>query len=184
MGYEVNVPSGYGLAAMEALLQRAESLGGGLYGLEAMHILRAEKGYIIVGQETDGTVTPGDCGLDWAIGKTKSFFVGKRGLARPDLVATGRKQLVGLLPENPNLVPEEGAQIIRESEPSVGVPASGHVTSAYFSPNLGRSFALGMLKDGASRHGETVVLPMPEGRVKLTVTAPVFVDPEGRRLHG
>nr|MCU0820369.1 sarcosine oxidase subunit alpha [Beijerinckiaceae bacterium] len=184
MGYEVNVPAGFGLAAMEALLQRAESLGGGLYGLESMHILRAEKGYIIVGQETDGTVTPSDCGMDWAIGKAKPFFVGKRGLARPDLVGKGRKQLVGLMPEDPNLIPEEGAQIIRESEPSVGVPASGHVTSAYFSPNLGRSFALGMLKDGAARHGETVVLPMPGGRVKLTVTAPVFVDPEGRRLHG
>ncbi|PPD16538.1 MAG: sarcosine oxidase subunit alpha [Methylobacterium sp.] len=184
LGYEVNVPAGHGLAAMEALLQRAESLGGGLYGLEAMHVLRAEKGYIIVGQETDGTVTPGDCGLDWAIGKTKPFFIGQRGLARPDLVASGRKQLVGLLPDDPQLVPEEGAQIIRESDPSTGVSASGHVTSAYRSPHLGRSFALGLLQDGARRHGETVVLPMPGGRVTLTVTAPVLVDPEGRRLHG
>ena len=71
------------------------------YGTEAMHVLRAEKGYIIVGQDTDGTVTPGDAGLDWAIGKRKSDFVGIRGLKRPDLAAPGRKQLVGLKTRDP-----------------------------------------------------------------------------------
>ena len=91
---------------------RPRRLGGGLgagrplgavaYGTEAMHVLRAEKGYIIVGQETDGTVTPDDVGLGWAVGKTKPDFVGKRSLARPDLVAAGRKQLVGLLTETPD----------------------------------------------------------------------------------
>jgi sarcosine oxidase subunit alpha len=158
--------------------------GGGLYGLEAMHILRAEKGYIIVGQETDGTVIPADCGLNWATGKTKPFFVGQRALLRPDMVAKGRKQLVGLLAEDPTLLLEEGAQIIRADQPSVGVASSGHVTSAYISPNLGRGFALAMVVDGAARHGETLLVPMPDRAIRVRVVAPVFVDPEGRRLDG
>lgn len=184
LGFEVNVPADFGLAAMEALLEQAGSLGGGLYGLEAMHILRAEKGYIIIGQETDGTATPDDLGLNWAFGKAPRDFIGKRGLARPDLVAAGRKQLVGLLPDDPAIVLEEGAQIICADEPSVGVAAQGHVTSAYFSPNLGRSFALAMLKDGRARMGETIAIPMPNGRIAARVVSPIFIDPEGRALHG
>lgn len=183
-GYEVNVPADFGLAAMELLLDRAKSLGGGLYGLEAMHILRAEKGYMIIGQETDGTVTPQDLGLAWTMGKASRPFIGQRGLARPDLVAMGRKQLVGLLPDDPALVLEEGAQVIRADDPVMGVAAQGHVTSAYFSPNLKRGFALGMLKDGRARLGEMVIIPMPGKRISARVTAPVFLDPEGRALHG
>jgi sarcosine oxidase subunit alpha len=183
-GFEVNVPADFGLAAMELLLDRATSFGGGLYGLEAMHILRAEKGYIIIGQETDGTVTPQDLGLAWAMGKAPRPFIGQRGLVRPDLVAKGRKQLVGLLPDDPAIVLEEGAQLIHADEPVVRVAAQGHVTSAYFSPNLGRGFALGMLKDGRQRIGETVTIPMPGGRISARITSPVFLDPEGRALHG
>jgi sarcosine oxidase subunit alpha len=169
---------------MELLLDRATNFGGGLYGLEAMHILRAEKGYIIIGQETDGTVTPQDLGLAWAMGKAPRPFIGQRGLVRPDLVAKGRKQLVGLLPDDPAIVLEEGAQLIHADEPVVRVAAQGHVTSAYFSPNLGRGFALGMLKDGRQRIGETVTIPMPGGRISARITSPVFLDPEGRALHG
>ncbi len=77
-----------------------------------------EKGYIIVGQDTDGTVTPGDAGLDWAIGKKKTDFVGIRGLTRPDLVAPGRKQLVGLKTKDPKTVLEEGAQIVANPQPA------------------------------------------------------------------
>jgi sarcosine oxidase subunit alpha len=149
-----------------------------------MHILRAEKGYIIIGQETDGTVTPHDLGLGWAMGKAPRPFIGKRGLARPDLVATGRKHLVGLLPDDPALVLEEGAQIILGHDPSTGVAAQGHVTSAYFSPNLGRGVALAMLRDGRNRMGEVVTIPMPGQRISASVVSPVFLDPEGRALHG
>ncbi|CAN1519564.1 Aminomethyltransferase, folate-binding domain containing protein [Rhabdaerophilaceae bacterium] len=184
LGFEVNIPAGYAQSALSALLVRAQALGGGLYGLEAMHVLRAEKGYIIVGQETDGTVIPADCGLDWAIGKAKPFFVGQRGLARPDLVATGRKQLVGLLPDDPSTVLEEGAQIIQAGQPSVGVASSGHVTSAYFSAHLRRGFALGMVVNGASRHGETMNVPMVDRLIPIRLVPPVFVDPEGVRLYG
>lgn len=129
-------------------------------------------------------MTPHDLGLAWAMGKAPRPFIGQRGLARPDLVANGRKQLVGLLPDDPAMVLEEGAQVIRADEPAVGVAAQGHVTSAYFSPNLGRGFALAMLKDGRNRLGETVVTPMPGGRISARIVSPVFLDPEGRALHG
>src|SRR5687767_13332799 len=105
-----------------------------------MHVLRAEKGYIIVGQDTDGTVTPYDLGMDWIVGKAKKDFIGKRGMARPDLQASDRKQLVGLLTEDPAEVLEEGAQIVASAD--VGrppVPMIGHITSSYASPNVGRS---------------------------------------------
>src|SRR5208337_3752308 len=93
LGFEINVPSEYGAAVWEAVWQAGQAHGITAYGTEAMHVLRAEKGYIIVGQETDGTVTPDDAGLGWAVGKTKPDFIGKRSLARPAMVAPGRKQL-------------------------------------------------------------------------------------------
>ena len=95
-------------------------------------MLRAEKGYIIVGQETDGTVTPDDLGLDWAIGKTKKDFVGKRSLARPDMLAANRKQLVGLLTDDPAIVARRGRADRRErAKPPIGRAELGHVTSSY-----------------------------------------------------
>src|SRR3546814_16422206 len=113
-----------------------------------MHVLRAEKGYIIIGQETDGTVTPDDAGLAWAIGKAKPDFVGKRSLARPAMTEPGRKQLVGLRPRDPKILLEEGAQIVSPSGP--GVPI-GTVTPTYTSPPLQGSTHLAMVKKGRER---------------------------------
>ena len=184
LGYEVNVPADYGRAVWEAVHAVAEPLGATVYGTEAMHVLRAEKGYIIVGQETDGTMTADDVGLGWALGKAKPDFVGKRAMARPDLTAPGRKQLVGLLTENPRALLEEGAQIMLEAAPATGTPALGHVTSAYWSETLKRSIALAVVKNGRARHGEMLHVPMPGGAVKCSVVPPVFYDPEGGRLNG
>ena len=117
-----------------------------------MHVLRAEKGYVIVGQETDGTVTPADLGLDWAIGKAKADFVGKRSLTLPDLAREGRKQLVGLMTDDPALVLEEGAQVTESATPPVGSRALGHVTSSYRSPAAGRSIALALVAGGRAAH--------------------------------
>ena len=153
------------------------------YGTEAMHVMRAEKGYIIIGQETDGTVTPDDLGLNWAIGKAKKDFVGKRSLIRPDMVVEGRKQLVGLLTENPATVLEEGAQITAGATPATGTRALGHVTSSYESPALGRSIALALVADGRKRMGETLYVPMPGGAIAVKIVAPVFVDPKGDRIN-
>lgn len=184
LGYEVNVPGDYGRAVWEAIWANVEKVGGCAYGTEAMHVLRAEKGFIIVGQETDGTVTPDDLGLTWAIGKNKPDFVGKRSLTRPDLLKSDRKQLVGLITEDPKTVLEEGAQITREAEPAKGTPALGHVTSAYWSDAAGRSIALALVASGRARVGETLYVPMPDKAIAVTVTSPVFYDPKGERLDG
>jgi sarcosine oxidase subunit alpha len=184
LGFEVNVPADYGRAVWEAIWDEGQKHGMTAYGTEAMHVLRAEKGYIIVGQETDGTVTPDDCGLGWAVAKSKPDFVGKRGLARPDLVKPGRKQLVGLITADPKRVLEEGAQIVTEVAPAPGTPALGHVTSAYWSDAAGRSIALAMVAAGRSRMGHTLHVPMPDGAVPVTVVEPIFFDKDGSRLDG
>ena len=184
LGFEINVPSDYGRSVWDALRERGRSLGVEPYGTEAMHVLRAEKGYIIVGQETDGTVTPADAGMAWAVSRKKADFVGKRGLERPDLSAPGRKQLVGLKTANPLTVLEEGAQLVADPNQRVPMTMLGHVTSAYRSQTLGRSIALAMVKDGRKLVGQTLYVPMPTETIAVEVTEPVFFDPDGERLHG
>ena len=183
-GYEINVPADYGADVWEAVWREVQRHGGCAYGTEAMHVLRAEKGFIIVGQETDGTVTPDDVGLGWAIGKSKADFVGKRSLTRPDIACEGRKQLVGLLTADPKAVLEEGAQVTAEAKPPVGTPALGHVTSSYWSEALGRSIALALVADGRKRMGERLNVPIPNGDLDVEVVQPVFLDPKGERLNG
>jgi len=183
-GFEVNVPADYGQAVWEALWAEGQKHGAAAYGTEAMHVLRAEKGYIIVGQDTDGTVTPADAGLDWAVGKKKTDFVGIRGLTRPDLVAPGRKQLIGLKTKDPNTVLEEGAQIVANPAQPIPMTMIGHVTSSYWSENCGRSIAMALLVDGRSRMGETLFVPMQGGAIEVEVCSPVFFDEKGGRLNG
>jgi sarcosine oxidase, subunit alpha len=185
LGFEVNIPSDEAAMVWGALWAEARKFDACLYGTEAMHVLRAEKGYIIVGQDTDGTVTPHDVGLDWAIGKTKIDFVGKRSLARPDLIKKDRPHFVGLLPDDPHFVPDMGAQIVTTSSPASGAPALGYVSSAYDSPVLGRSLALGFVAGGRSRMGETIYVTRLDGpAMPAKLVAPVFYDPDGERLHG
>src|SRR5690606_14929396 len=145
-GFEINVPADYGRAVWEAVWAEGKKHGACAYGTETMHVLRAEKGYIIVGQETDGTATPDDVGLAWAIGKAKKDFVGIRGLQRQDLVAPGRKQLVGLRTKNSTTVLEEGAQLVADPNQPIPMKMLGHVTSSYWSENCGRSIALAMVE--------------------------------------
>ena len=184
LGYEINVPSHFGRAVWEAVWREVQKHGGCAYGTEAMHVMRAEKGYVIVGQETDGTVTLADLGLDWAIGKTKKDFVGKRSLTRPDMLVDNRKQLVGLLTDNPAIALEEGAQVTESANPPIGSSALGHVTSSYMSPALGRPIALALVAAGRSRMGSKLHVPMPGGAVSVTVVGTVFYDKAGARLNG
>jgi sarcosine oxidase subunit alpha len=184
LGFEINVPAGFGRHVWEQIWAAGQPHGITPYGTETMHVLRAEKGFIIVGQDTDGTVTPNDAGLDWAVGKKKPDFVGKRSLARPDIVAEGRKQLVGLLTDDPAEVLEEGAQIVDDPAQSVPMKMIGHVTSSYNSAALGRSIALALVAGGRARMGETLFIPMPGRTIKATVSGMVFYDPEGSRLNG
>jgi sarcosine oxidase subunit alpha len=181
LGFEINVPPPYARAVWEALWAEARKYDGVAYGTEAMHVMRAEKGYIIVGQDTDGTVTPDEAGLGWAIGKAKKDFVGKRSLARADMLAPNRKQLVGLLTKDAQTVLEEGAMIVGEAN---GKRAIGHVTSAYFSPAVERSIAFAMVEKGRSRLGETIYIPTPAGAVAAEISDMVFFDKKGTRLDG
>ncbi len=183
LGFEVNVPARHGRALWETLWEAGRQYDICAYGTEAMHVLRAEKGYIIVGQDTDGTLTPDDAGLTWAIGKAKPDFVGKRSLARPDIVAKGRKQLVGLLTDDPKIVLQEGAQIVADPNQPKPMTMLGHVTSSYWSEALGRSIAMAVIADGRERDGQTLHIPMSDGTLTARVVkGTVFYDPEGKRL--
>ena len=183
LGFEVNVPADFGAAVWEAIWHAGQAHGITPYGTETMHVLRAEKGYIIVGQDTDGTVTPDDAGLGWAIGKNKPDFVGKRSLERPAMTSPQRRQLVGLLTTDPQTVLEEGSQVMGQAGARAPARALGHITSSYHSSVLGRSIAMGLVAGGRARLGQTLYVPVPGGDVPVQVASPVFYDREGRRLH-
>ncbi|MEM0900435.1 MAG: sarcosine oxidase subunit alpha [Pseudomonadota bacterium] len=185
LGFEVNVPADYGRAVWDVLHAKAKALGGCAYGTETMHVLRAEKGYIIVGQDTDGTVTPHDAGLSWAVGKKKDDFVGIRGLMRPDLVKSGRRQLVGLKSKNGETVLEEGAQIVETTGQVAPMEMIGWVSSAYWSENCGQPIALALVENGFNRMGETLYASAADdGFVEVEVCGTQFFDPEGGRVNG
>ncbi|MBT8436926.1 MAG: sarcosine oxidase subunit alpha family protein, partial [Gammaproteobacteria bacterium] len=177
LAYEVNIPANHGRFMWEQLMQAGQQFDITPYGTETMHVLRAEKGYVIVGQDTDGSVTVEDLGLGWALSKTKDDFIGKRSLSRPDTVRKDRKQLVGLITEDPQTVIPEGAQLVKDPGAPVPVPMTGHVSSSYFSACCGHSIALALVKGGHHRLGETVYAPLSNGRViKAEITEPVFYD--------
>ena len=110
--YEINIQANYGKSVWEKCMEVGKEFNITPYGTETMHLLRAEKGFIIVGQDTDATMTPIDLQMDWIVSKKKYDFIGKRSLYRSDTIRDDRKQLVGLLTENPEEVLEEGAQIV------------------------------------------------------------------------
>ncbi len=185
LSYEINVQANHALHVWEALFEKGRKYGLTPYGTETMHVLRAEKGFIIVGQDTDGSVTPEDLGMQWCVGYKKPYsWIGRRALSRPDTRREGRKQLVGLKPLDPALVLEEGAQIVLEKEIRIPMPMHGHVTSSYYSPTLGHGFALALLKGGSQRMGQTVYLSTADGKVHAAeVVSPVFYDPKGSRQN-
>ena len=180
--FEINVAADFGPSLWTTLMRAGARYGITPYGTEAMHVLRAEKGFIIAGQESDGTVTPEDLGLAAMVGRQKDF-IGKRSLFREDTRREDRKQLVGLLTEDPKEVLPEGAQIVERVSPRPPMPMIGHVTSSYHSANLGRSIALALLRGGRRRHGQRVMLPLARKTVAATVTSPVFIDPDGERMR-
>ncbi|GII23892.1 2Fe-2S iron-sulfur cluster-binding protein [Planosporangium mesophilum] len=185
LAYELNVNWWDALALWEAVLAAGAPLGITTYGTETMHVLRAEKGYPIIGQDTDGTVTPQDLGMDWIVSKKKPDFIGKRSFARADTGRPDRKHLVGLLPDDGETLLPEGAHLVEmESLPEPPVPMLGHVTSSYHSAALGRPFALALIKGGRDRIGQRVYAPLGDVLVPVTITGPVLYDPEGKRRDG
>ena len=183
LAYEVNVPSWYGRTLWDRIHAAGRDLGITPYGTEAMHVLRAEKGYVIVGQETDGTVTPLDLGLDWMVSKRK-WFIGKRSLQRPAMLAPDRRQLVGLLPEDPEELLPEGAALPAKANGIGAAGTAGHVTSSYRSAALGRTFAMALLAGGRAKIGGTAVVDLGGREVRAAITQPVFYDPENLRRDG
>ena len=181
MCYEINVPSSYAKALWEKCFKFGQEYNITPYGTEAMHVLRAEKGFIIVGQETDGSVTPMDLDMDWIVSKKKYDFIGKRSLYRSDTIREDRKQLVGILTKDPNEVLEEGTQLV-EKITALPMEMVGHVTSSYYSPNLGRSFALALVKGGLKKKKFELFAPMPNKIIKVEITNPVFIDPSNKKL--
>jgi len=184
LAYEINVAGWFGLSMWEAVMEAGAAHGITSYGTESMHVLRAEKGFVIVGQDTDGTVTPHDLGMSWIVRKDDSDFIGKRSLQRSDTVRPDRKQLVGLLPLEPHQLLPEGAQLVERDTGVIPMAMVGHVTSSYASAILGRTFALAMVEVGRARSGQTLYAPLPGGTIAADVTAPVFYDPEGARRDG
>jgi sarcosine oxidase subunit alpha len=143
-----------------------------------MHVLRAEKGYIIIGQETDGTVGPDDLGLGWAVAMTKPDFIGKRSLTRSNMLRADRRQLVGLRPAERIA---EGAQLTLAPADTAML---GHVTSSYPNGHDGRPFALALVAGGRERIGQTLFARFASHAVRCTVGEPIFYDPQGARLNG
>ncbi|RDK09451.1 sarcosine oxidase subunit alpha family protein [Cupriavidus lacunae] len=186
LAYEVNVPANAGRAVWEALMAAGAEFDITPYGTETMHVLRAEKGYIIVGQDTDGSITPYDLGMGGVVAKSKDFL-GKRSLTRSDTAKEGRKQFVGLLTDDAQFVLPEGAQIIApdtQVSTTDPTPMLGHVTSSYYSPILKRSIALAVVKGGLNKMGESVAIPLANGRrVTAKISSPVFYDTEGVRQN-
>jgi sarcosine oxidase subunit alpha len=184
LSLEVNVPSHAGAHVWKALMAAGADLNITPYGTESMHVLRAEKGYIIVGQDTDGSLTPYDLGMGGMVSKTKDFL-GRRSLSRSHTAGADRKQLVGLLTDESQLVLPEGTQLTGNAQPvAAPVPMIGHVTSSYFSPTLKRSVAMAVVRSGTQRMGQKVFAALADGRyVAATVCSPVFYDPEGKRHH-
>ena len=182
LSYEINIRSNYGKSLWEKCFEAGKEYNITPYGTETMHLLRAEKGFIITGQDTDGTMTPVDLQMDWIISKKKYDFIGKRSLYRSDTIREDRKQLVGLLTEDPNEVLEEGAQIIAETNKKP-VEMLGHVTSSYFSPNLNKSIALAVVKSGKKLKGKKMFVPMKNKTIGVTITDTVFLDKENKRLN-
>ena len=180
--YEINVQSNFALNVWEKCMEAGKEFNITPYGTETMHLLRAEKGFIITGQDTDGTLTPSDLQMDWIISKKKYDFIGKRSLYRSDTIREDRKQLVGLLTDDPKEVLEEGAQLVDSLEKKP-IEMLGHVTSSYFSPNLNKSIALAIVTSGKKLKGKKLIVPMENKNINVTITDAVFFDKENKRLN-
>ncbi|WP_277960602.1 sarcosine oxidase subunit alpha [Pseudomonas sp. RIT-To-2] len=185
LSYEVNIQADYAMGVLEQIVEAGKQYNLTPYGTETMHVLRAEKGFIIVGQDTDGSMTPDDLNMGWCVGRTKPFsWIGWRGMNREDCVREQRKQLVGLKPTDPNKVLPEGAQLVFDTRQAIPMSMVGHVTSSYMSATLGHSFALAVVKGGLKRMGEKVYAPLVDGSViEAEICSSVFFDPKGEQQN-
>ncbi len=184
LSYEIATPANMGASLWNAIMNAGQEFGIEPYGTEALHVLRAEKGYIVVGDETDGTTTPIDVGMAGMVSKKKADFIGKRSLEQSFLKGPNRKELVGLLTVDPQETLPDGAYAVRVLKDKPPMEMIGQVTSTYMSPTLGRSIAMALIENGRARMGETLDFPLEGGKVvKAVITDTVFYDKEGGRIN-
>jgi sarcosine oxidase subunit alpha len=184
LSYEIAVPAGQGAAFWEALMEAGEEFGIMPYGTETLHILRAEKGFIMIGDETDGTVIPQDLNLQWALSKKKEDYLGKRAHERSHMADPNRWKLVGLETEDGSVLPD-GAYAIAEGTNANGQRnTQGRVTSTYYSANLERGIAMGLVLRGPDRIGEVIEFNKVDGTtVRARIVDPVVYDKEGEKQN-
>ncbi|MDG1473091.1 MAG: sarcosine oxidase subunit alpha family protein [Ascidiaceihabitans sp.] len=182
LSYEIAVPASQGQAFWDALMAVGADLGAMPYGTECLHILRAEKGFIMIGDETDGTVIPQDLGLGWAISKKKEDYLGKRAQEREHMASSERWKLVGLETVDGSTLPD-GAYAVGEGTNANGQRNMiGRVTSSYHSPNLNKGIAMGLVLHGPDRMGEVITFPGTDGKnYEAKIVSPIFYDPEGEK---
>ncbi len=182
LSYEIAVPAHRALELWEKLMDAGAEFGAMPYGTEALHIMRAEKGFIMIGDETDGTVIPQDLGLHWAISKKKEDFLGKRAQERTHMTDPARWKLVGLETVDGAVLPD-GAYAVADGENALGQRKMiGRVTSTYHSPTLGRGIAMGLVENGPDRMGDVLTFPGTDGtQYRARIVDPVFYDPKGEK---
>ncbi|WP_096785966.1 sarcosine oxidase subunit alpha family protein [Rhodobacter sp. CZR27] len=182
LSYEIAIPASHGLAFWEACVAAGREFGLMPYGTEALHVMRAEKGFIMIGDETDGTVIPQDLNLDWAISKKKADFIGKRGQERTFLANPERWKLVGLETLDGSVLPDGAIAPAAGSNANGQRNTQGRVTSTYYSPTLKKGIAMGLVHRGPQRMGEVLEFPkMWGGVVKARIVDPVFYDKAGEK---
>ena len=184
LSYEVAVPASQGQAFWTAVAEAGADFGIMPYGTEALHVMRAEKGFIMIGDETDGTIIPQDLNLHWAISKKKEDFLGKRGMERSNMISPDRWKLVGIetldgsVLEDGALAPLPGTNANGQRE------TQGRITSSYFSPTLGKGIAMALVHRGPDRMGDEIEFQGKGGaRVKARIVDPVFYDKDGEKQN-
>lgn len=182
LSYEIATPAAHGLTLWKALLEAGAEFNVTPYGTEGLHVLRAEKGFIMIGDETDGTVTPQDLNMGWAVSKKKTDFLGKRGQERSHLSRGDRWRLVGLEALDGSVLPDGAYAVTDGTDQYGGKNMEGRITSTYWSPTLKRGIAMGLVKNGPERMGETLEFTQLDGgRIKARIVDPVFYDKEGKK---
>ncbi|MEJ6394910.1 sarcosine oxidase subunit alpha family protein [Gymnodinialimonas sp. 2305UL16-5] len=184
LSFEIAVPAGQGLAFWEALHKAGAEFNATPYGTEALHVMRAEKGFIMIGDETDGTVIPQDLGLGWAISKKKDDFLGKRAQQRSFMDNPDRWQLVGLETLDGSVLPHAILAVTKGKTANGQALTEGRVTSSYYSPTLSRGIAMGLVHNGPNRMGEILdFVDLGNKSIRAKIVSPVFYDPEGEKQN-
>lgn len=184
LSYEIAVPAKQGLAFWGELIEAGKEFQVMPYGTEALHVMRAEKGFIMIGDETDGTVIPQDLNLDWAISKKKDDYLGKRAQERSFMINPSRWKLVGLETLDGSVLPDGAYAIADGVNPNGQKSTQGRITSSYFSPTLKRGIAMGLVMNGPNRSGEIIEFPKIDGTIiRAKITSPVFYDPDGEKQN-